>query len=118
MQALRLTTLLTVAAAALPLSSIAANAHAGHTAHATHAAQAPADAAAPLIDGLIRKVDKATGKVTISHGPLPDGMPAMTMVYRLKEAAWIKQFKEGKKIRYVAEPINGVLTVVRYEPVK
>ena len=102
-------------AAGFPLSGVAADEHAGHSGHGTHA---PVSAEAPLIDGLVKKVDKAAGKVTISHGPLPNGMPAMTMSFRLKEAAWIDQIKEGSKIRFVAEQVNGVMTLVKYEPAK
>ena len=71
-----------------------------------------------MTEGLVKKVDKTAGKVTVSHGPLPNGMPAMTMVFRLKEATWIDQIKEGGKIRFVAEQINGVMTLVKYEALK
>lgn len=79
---------------------------------------APADTAA-LAEGEIRKIDKAAGKVTIKHGRLEnlDMMP-MTMVFRVKEATWLEQMKEGEKIRFLAERVNGALTVVRYEVVK
>lgn len=34
-------------------------------------------------DGTVKKIDRAAGKITISHGPLENlGMPAMTMVFR------------------------------------
>jgi len=100
---------------AAPLAAHAADDHSGHSGH--HA-QAPAAANAPLIEGLVKKVDKAAGKVTISHGPLPNGMPAMTMVFRLKDATWIDKMKEGSQIRFLAEDINGAMTLVRFEPAK
>lgn len=110
-----LVTALLALAAGFPLAGIAADDHAGH---GGHGAQAAAPANAPLTEGLVKKVDKAAGKVTVSHGPLPNGMPAMTMVFRLKEAGWIDQLKEGNKIRFAAEQINGAMTLVRYEQVK
>ena len=70
----------------------------------------------PLADGLVKKIDKANRKVTLSHGPLPNGMPAMTMIFRVKDAAWLDQMKEGQKIRFATEEIQGELTVVRFEP--
>jgi Cu(I)/Ag(I) efflux system protein CusF len=73
---------------------------------------------AASIVGLVKKVDKAAGKVTVSHGPLPNGMPPMTMVFRLQEAGWIDQIKEGQTIRYTAEHLNGAMTIVRFEPAK
>ena len=78
---------------------------------------ATATASAPLSEGEIRKVDKATGKVTIKHGPLVNlDMPGMVMVFRVKNPAWLDQMKAGDKIRFLAESIDGALTVVQYEP--
>ncbi len=101
-------------AAGLPLSANAADDHSGHS-MSMRSDQAQAPTNAPLIEGLVKKVDKAAGKLTISHGPLPNGMPAMTMAFRLKEAAWIDQVKEGDKIRFASEQINGAMTLVRFE---
>ena len=86
---------------------------ADHADHASHMHAAPA--AAPLIDGVVRKVDKPAGKLTLSHGPLPNGMPGMTMPFRVKDAAWLDQVKPGDKIRFAMEDANGVLTVTRLE---
>lgn len=82
-----------------------------HTGHDSMAAKPSADA--PLIEGLVKKVDKPAGKVTVSHGPLPNGMPAMTMVFKVKDMAWLDQMKDGGKIRFVADQINGTMTIVR-----
>jgi len=100
---------------ALPVTGSAADELAGHGGHAAHA---PAPTSADLIEGLVKKVDNATGKVTISHGPLPNGMPAMTMVFRLKEADRIKQLKEGDHIRFAAENIGGTMVLVHFERAK
>lgn len=81
--------------------------------HADHAHATPA--AAALVDGVVKKIDKPTGRVTLSHGPLPNGMPAMTMPFRVKDAAWLDQLKPGDKIRFAMEDANGVLTVTRIE---
>ena len=41
-----------------------------------------------LSEGVVKKVDKAQGKLTIKHGPLENlGMPGMTMVFRVRDAA-------------------------------
>ena len=94
---------------------------AGHDAHAGHGNQTAAQPAmsSTLVDGVVKKIDKATGKVTVSHGPLTNlNMPAMTMVFRVKEAAWIEQMQTGGKIRFVADSIDGTLTIVRFEAAK
>ena len=87
--------------------ALAADKHAGHS----HAAPA----AATLVDGTVKKVDKAAGKLTLSHGPLPNGMPAMTMAFGVKNPAWLDQLKAGDKIRFGMEDTGGVLTVTRIE---
>lgn len=82
-------------------------------AHMEHGAMHAA-AAAQLADGLVKKVDKAAGTLTIAHGPL-NGMPGMSMAFRVKESAWLDQLKAGQKIRFAAEEQSGVMTVVRIE---
>ena len=90
-----------------------------HSSHGGPAAmQMAAAAETPLADGVVKKIDKSTGRVTLSHGALPSGMPAMTMAYRVKDAAWLDQMKPGQKIRFATDPADGGMTVVRFEPVK
>ena len=72
-----------------------------------------------MTDGEVKKVDKDAGKLTIKHGPLPNlDMPSMTMVFRVKDPAMLDQVKEGDKIRFVADRVNGTITVVELKPVK
>jgi Cu/Ag efflux protein CusF len=89
-----------------------------HDAHAGHGAmQSPAENS--FVEGVVKKIDKSAAKVTLSHGPLTNlGMPAMTMAFRVKEAAWLTRMKEGDRIRFVADSINGALTIVVFEPAK
>lgn len=87
---------------------------ADHDGHGAMSAQAPA--AAQMAEGVVKKVDKSAGKVTVAHGPLPHfNMKAMTMVFRVKEAAWADQLKDGDKIRFMADRINGAYTIVHFE---
>jgi Cu(I)/Ag(I) efflux system protein CusF len=102
-------TSLALLAAGFSVSGVAADRD-----HAAMHAQTTADS--PLAEGVVKKVDKAAGKVTLTHGPLPNGMPAMTMAYRVRNAAWIDQIKEGQKIRFAADQVNGATTLVRFEP--
>ena len=74
---------------------------------------------APMSDGEVRKVDKEAGKITIKHGPLANlDMPGMTMVFRVKDPAMLDRVKEGDKIKFVADRMNGSLTVIQMEPSK
>lgn len=104
-----------LAAALIAGAAAGKAAAADHGTHGGHAAKPAANAEASLIEGLVKKVDKAGGKVTVSHGPLPNGMPAMTMTFRVKEAAWIDRLKDGQKIRFAADQIDGAMTLVRIE---
>jgi Cu(I)/Ag(I) efflux system protein CusF len=73
----------------------------------------------PMTDGEVKKVDKDSGKLTIKHGPLPNlDMPSMTMVFRVKDPAMLDHVKEGDKIRFVADRVNGAITIVELKPVK
>lgn len=108
-------------ASTLSAPGIAADEHSGHGAMTSDMKmQSHAPAEVKMVDGTVKKLDKAAGKVTLAHGPLTNlgmNMP-MTMAFRVKEAVWLDQMKDGDKIRFVAEDINGVLTIVKFEPAK
>lgn len=118
---------LALTAAAFAFPAIAADGH-NHgsmpamstSAHDHGSMQMAALTEAQMVDGLVKKIDKSAGKVTLSHGPLANlGMNMnMTMVFRIKDASWLDQMKEGDKIRFVADKINDAFTVVQFEPAK
>lgn len=99
----------------LPLSgAVLAQAHhdSGHSGPAVAAAIKPAD-------GTVRKVDAATGKLTIAHGPLEGlGMPSMTMAFRVAEQAMLETVKVGDRIRFAPAHVGGELTVISLEVVR
>ena len=109
----------TVFASTLIVFSLAVSAPAlAASDHASHASMPDHAAAAAMTDGLVKKVDKPGGKLTVSHGPLPNGMPAMTMVFRVKDALWLDRLKNGDRIRFAADTVNEVMTIVRLEMLK
>lgn len=66
--------------------------------------------------GEVKKVDTAAGKLTIKHGPLENlGMGAMTMVFKVKDPAMLSQVKAGDTIDFVADEVDGALTVVKLQ---
>jgi Cu/Ag efflux protein CusF len=70
-------------------------------------------------DGEVRKVDKDAKKLTIKHGPIPNlEMPAMTMVFQVKDAQMLEQVKPGDKVRFEAQKLGGAFTVTRIEAAK
>ena len=73
-------------------------------------------ASAAMTEGEVRKIDKDAQKITIRHGPIVNlDMPAMTMVFRVKDPAMLDQVKPADKIRFTAESLGGTLTVTRIE---
>lgn len=105
-----------LAAAAVLLSAIGM---AGAQTQAAGTDQAAAGASAPsgsMTDGEVRKVDKEAGKVTLRHGPLDNlGMPGMTMVFRVVDPRMLETLKEGDKVKFSADRINGAFTVTSIE---
>ena len=60
------------------------------------------------------KVDKAAGKVTLKHGPIKDlDMDAMTMVFRVADPTMLDKVKEGERIEFEADRVNGAITVTK-----
>ncbi|SEB05506.1 copper-binding protein [Paraburkholderia sartisoli] len=69
-----------------------------------------------LTEAEVRKVDAATGMVTLKHGALENvGMPPMTMAFKAKDAAMVKQVHEGDRVKVRVENVNGTLTIVKLE---
>ena len=52
----------------------------------------------------MRKIDAANQKITLRHGPLANiGMPPMTMVFQVEDAAQLEGLKVGDKVSFVAQ---------------
>ncbi|MDB5825945.1 MAG: hypothetical protein JWQ73_165 [Variovorax sp.] len=81
------------------------------------ASVALAQAALPKVDAEVRNVDSAAKTITLAHGDIPNvDMPAMTMVFRVKDAALLDHVKTGDKVRFSADKVDGLITVVAIEP--
>jgi Cu/Ag efflux protein CusF len=72
------------------------------------------------INGEVKKIDESAGKITLKHGPAPSlGMDeGMTMIYRVKDAAMLKQVKVGDKVKFEAENADGGVTVTKIQKSK
>jgi Cu/Ag efflux protein CusF len=90
-----------------------------HSMHGSHTAMQMASITETQMDeGLVKKIDKTGSRVTVSHGEQKSGMPAMTMVYRVKDASWLDKMKPGQKIRFATDPADGGMTLLSFEAVK
>ena len=72
------------------------------------------------ISGEVKKIDESAGKITLKHGPAKSlGMEEpMTMVYRVKDPALLKQVKVGDKVTFEAEEATSGYTVTKMEKAK
>jgi Cu(I)/Ag(I) efflux system periplasmic protein CusF len=87
--------------------------------HKAASAVGQGQAAKALAHGEIRRIDKEAQKVTIRHGPLRNlDMPAMTMVFQVKDAAMLDRVQPGDKVNFEAEKVGGAYIVTRMEPAK
>lgn len=70
-------------------------------------------------DGEVRKIDLDSGKVTLKHGPIPNlDMDSMTMVFRVREPDLLKNLKAGDRVKFVADRVNGQITILKIEKAK
>jgi Cu(I)/Ag(I) efflux system protein CusF len=73
----------------------------------------------PLSEGEIRKVNLDTATLTIRHGELKNlGMMPMTMVFKVQDKQMLERAAVGDKVRFLAEKVDGALTVVALEAEK
>lgn len=79
-----------------------------------------ASAQAAPIDGEVKKIDEGAGKITLKHGAAKSlGMDEpMTMVYRVKDPAMLKQVKVGDKVKFEAEDADAGYTVTKLQKTK
>jgi Cu/Ag efflux protein CusF len=88
----------------------------GSAAHGSSTSTHSGGVAGQTVDGEVRKVDKEAGKITLRHGELKHlNMPAMTMVFRVKEPAMLDQVKAGDKVSFVSDKIGGQFTLLQIE---
>lgn len=59
-------------------------------------------------EGEVKKLDLAQGKVTIKHGEIKNiDMPAMTMVFRAKNATLLSGLAVGDQVSFEADKVDG-----------
>jgi Cu/Ag efflux protein CusF len=101
----RIPLLLSIALAA-PLATVAE----GQTRQ--HASETKIFPATDLTAGEVRKVDKSANKITLRHEDIRNlGMPGMTMVFQVPDAALLDRVQVGDKVRFRAEKSGSNLVV-------
>ena len=67
-----------------------------------------------FVKGKVKKVNEKNGKVTVIHEEIPSlEMPAMTMVFRTAEDQMAEKLEPGQEIEFVAERVDGKLTITK-----
>lgn len=70
-------------------------------------------------EGEVRRTNPAGQEITLKHGEIKNlDMPPMTMVFKVKDPALLADIKAGDKVRFTADQINGIYTVLSIETVK
>ncbi len=85
----------------------ASDEHGGHEAVQTTAS---------MSQGEVRKIDAARQKITLRHGPIANiGMPPMTMVFDVKDAALLEGVAVGDKVGFVVEQQGSKFVVTELQ---
>jgi len=75
--------------------------------------------ASDLTDAEVRKVDKDGARLTLKHAEIRSlDMPPMTMVFRVRDKAWLDAVKAGDKVRFKAANEGGQYVVTALEVVR
>ncbi|OKO75309.1 copper-binding protein [Bradyrhizobium sp. AS23.2] len=84
-------------------------------------ASTTASAQEAMVNGEVKKVDESAGKITLKHGPIKSldmDEDGMTMVFRVKDSAMLKQVKAGDKVKFTAERGSEGITLTKIEKSK
>ena len=73
----------------------------------------------PTVKGTVEAVDVANGKVTLDHGAIPNlNMDGMTMPWRVQDPAVLSTLKQGDKVQFSADRVNGSPMITRITKAK
>ena len=76
-------------------------------------------ALAQATEGEVRKIDKAQARITLKHEAIKNlDMPAMTMVFRVKDSKLLDAVAVGDKVKFDASKIDGQYVVATLQPLK
>lgn len=64
----------------------------------------------------VRRINRDAKKITLRHGPIRNlDMPAMTMVFQVRDPALLEVAREGDRVRFAAEKLQGAHVVTAIE---
>ena len=71
-----------------------------------------------MVKGVVKKIDAGAGKITLTSGPIKSldmDEDNMTMVFRVKDPAMLKQVKVGDNVQFKAESAAAGITITKLE---
>jgi Cu(I)/Ag(I) efflux system protein CusF len=71
-----------------------------------------------VVNGEVKKIDQAAGKITLNHGPIKNldmTDENMTMVFHVQDPAMLKQIKVGDKVQFEAERETAGITITKLQ---
>jgi Cu(I)/Ag(I) efflux system periplasmic protein CusF len=74
-----------------------------------------------MVKGVVKKIDAGAGKITLASGPIKSldmDEDNMTMVFRVKDPAILKQVKVGDKVQFQAEQATAGITITQLQKAK
>jgi Cu(I)/Ag(I) efflux system protein CusF len=75
--------------------------------------------ATSLTDGEVKNVDATSGQLTLKHGAIDNmKMPPMTMAFPVQDKSVLSGLKEGSKVKFSVESVEGVPTITSLIPQK
>src|SRR6266478_2775550 len=81
-------------------------------------ASVAASAEDAMVKGVVKKIDAGAGKITLISGPIKSldmDEDNMTMVFRVKDPAMLKQVKVGDNVQFEAESAAAGITITKLE---
>jgi Cu/Ag efflux protein CusF len=84
---------------------------------ATPAAQQPDQRVEHMAEGKLNSVDQATGRVSITHGPVASAnWPGMTMSFKLADPSAAEDLKPGQRVEFhftIESGMDATVTQIR-----
>ena len=70
-----------------------------------------------MADGVVKRINKGSKKLTIKHGEIPSlEMPPMTMVFRVADDAMLDAVKKGDKVKFQVIDRDGKMIITEIKP--
>lgn len=69
-----------------------------------------------MTEGVIKKIDTNTGKITLKHGPIVNlDMPPMSMVFPVEDTALLKGLAKGDTVKFYVVEKDGKVIIEELE---